>query len=426
MEWQVSSQHSTSTACWKSEIATFKEAKDPVVSLEKAEGGTTHPSPSRKSSSNCPEHAEEELKLFCETCGVLICCECAIRGSKHHDHDYEPIRKAFEKCEKELTRSLEPMEEKLASVNKALVELDKHCGEISDQRESIEANIHDSTRRPWKTKLIGELHRMTQGKLKGLAVQRDQLETIQVQLSSCLELVRERVKTGHQGEVLKMKTNLVKQVNELTTAFQPDVLKPDPEADMIFSALPDATVMCQNYGQVYIQDSPSPSRCHAKGKGLEDAAVREKSTAIVFAVNHKGGPCMEPLKSLQSELVSEITGATVRGSVDKKELNMYEISYQPILKGRHQLHIKVDEQHIRGSPFTLAVKSPVEMLGAPIITIGGVVTPFGVTVNQRGEVMVTEVEGQSLCFYLLVPVVRNVDHLEHMALVRDSSNTLVE
>ena len=125
---------------------TFKEAKDPVVSLEKAEGGTTHPSPSRKSSSNCPEHAEEELKLFCETCGVLICCECAIRGGKHHNHDYEPIRKAFEKCEKELARSLEPMEGKLASVNKALVELDKHCGEISDQREAIEANIHDSTR----------------------------------------------------------------------------------------------------------------------------------------------------------------------------------------------------------------------------------------------------------------------------------------
>ena len=91
---------------------TFKEAKDPVVSQEKTEGDTTHPIPPRKGS-NCPEHAEEELKLFCETCGVLICCECAIRGGKHHDHDYEPIRKAFEKCERELTRSLEPMEEKL-------------------------------------------------------------------------------------------------------------------------------------------------------------------------------------------------------------------------------------------------------------------------------------------------------------------------
>ena len=147
-------------------------------------------------------------------------------------------------------------------------------------------------------------------------------------------------------------------MKELTTAFQPDVLKPDTEADISFSALQNATVMCQNYGQVRIQDSPSPSRCHAKGKGLEDAVVGEKSTAVVFAVNHKGGPYMEPLKSLQSELVSEITGATVKVSVEKKELNLYKISYQPILKGRHQLLIKVDEQHIRGSPFAVAVKLP--------------------------------------------------------------------
>ena len=216
------------------------------------------------------------------------------------------------------------------------------------------------------------------------------METIQVQLSSCLEFVRERVKTGHQGEVLKMKTNLVKQVKELTTAFQPDVLKPDTEADMIFSASPDATEMCQNYGQVYIQGPLSPSRCHAKGKGLEDVVVGEKSTAIVFTVDHEGGPYTKPLKSLQSELVSEITGATVRANVERKELNLYEISYQPTLKGRHQLHIKVDEQHISGSPFSVVVKLPVEKLGVPIQTVGGVVSPFGVAVNQKGEVVVTE------------------------------------
>ena len=380
---------------------TFKEAKDPVANLEKAGGDMAHPVPPRKDSSNCSEHAEE-LKLFCETCGVLICYQCAIKGGKHHDHDHELIHKAFEKCEKELTHSLEPMEEKLAAVNKALAQLDKHCGKIFDQQAAIEANIHDSISRLMeilevrKTKLIGELHQMTQGKLKGLAVQRDQMEIIQVQLSSCLEFVRERVKTGHQGEVLKMKTNLIKKIKELITAFQPNVLKPDTEANMIFSVLTDATVMCQNYGQVCIQGSPSPSRCHAKGKGLKDAVVGKKSTAVVFAVNHEGGPCTKPLKSLQSELVSEITGATVRGSVEKKEPNLYEISYRPTLKGRHQLCIKVNEQHIRGSPFSVAVKSPVMKLGPPIQIIGGMLEPYGVAVNQRGEVLITEMHCVSI------------------------------
>ena len=82
-----------------------------------------------------------------------------------------------------------------------------------------------------------------------------------------------------------MKTNFVKQVKELTTSFQLNVLKPDTEADMIFSASPDATMMCQNYGQVYIQGSPDPSRCHANGKGLEVAMVGKKSTAVVYLLS---------------------------------------------------------------------------------------------------------------------------------------------
>ena len=85
--------------------------------------------------------------------------------------------------------------------------------------------------------------------------------------------------------------------------------------------------------------------------------------------------------------MSEITG---RGIVERRGESHYEISYQPTIKGRHQLHIKVEGQHIRGSPFSVAAKSPVKKLGTPIITLDGVREPWGVVINQRGEVVVTE------------------------------------
>ena len=48
-----------------------------------------------------------------------------------------------------------------------------------------------------------------------------------------------------------MKTNTVQQVKELLTPFQQDMLKPNTESDLVFSALADMTAMCQNYGQVF-------------------------------------------------------------------------------------------------------------------------------------------------------------------------------
>ena len=194
--------------------------------------------------------------------------------------------------------------------------------------------------------------------------------------------MRESLKTGSQEEVLSMKSSVVKQVKELTTTFPPDMLKPSTEADTIFSALSDVATACRNYGQVSYPGLPDPSKCHATDKDIEAAVVGEVSTAVFQAVNFKGQPCEEPIQSSECELVSELTGTRTRGSIERKGQSQYEINYQPTIKGRHQLHVKVEGQHIRGSPFTISAKSAVEKLGTPILTLHGVEQPWGVSINH--------------------------------------------
>ena len=346
--------------------------------------------------SHCFVHEDKELELYCETCGELICLKCVIKSGKHHSHDYEEVNVAFEKYKEEITSSLEPMKKQVTTIKKALALIEQCRGEISDQRAAIEDNVHVTFRRlrevltVRETELIGHLHKTTQRKLKGLAAKSDQIETTLAQLDSCLHFMRESIKAGNESNVLMMKTNTVHQVKELTTPFQQDTLKPNTEADMVFSALADLTAMCQSYGQVFTSGSPDPSKCHTTGKGIEVAVVGEKSTSILHAVSYEGKPFEEPIKSLECELVSEITSTQASCSVEKRGQSQYEISYQPIIKGRHQLHIKVEGQHVRGSPSSVAVKSPGEKLGTPILTLGGVRAPYGVAINQREEVVVAE------------------------------------
>ncbi len=375
----------------------LKKVKDLIPSQEPGvEGDATSQTPSKKTTHYCSEHADREIELYCETCNKLICYKCAVRGSKHFGHDYDPLNEAFDKYKGVITPSLEPMEKQLKTIHTALAQLDTHSGEISNQRVTIEASIHDTIRRlheildARKTELIGQLHRMIQRKLKDIASQRDQMETIQAQLNSCLHFVTDSLKTSSQGEVLKMKTTIVNQVKELTTPFQPHLFKPNTEADITFSTSLDVTVQCQQYGKISSPGSPDPSQSHATGKGLEVAVVGEKSSVILQAVNYNGAPREEPIHLMQCELVSEITRTTVTGSLQRRGQSQYEISYQPTIKGRNQLHIKVEDQHIRGSPFLVAVKLPIEKLGTLILTIGGVEGPWGITFNQRGEVVVAE------------------------------------
>ena len=72
------------------------------------------------------------------------------------------------------------------------------------------------------------------------------------------------------------------------------------------------------------------------------------------------------------------------------------MSYQPTIRGRHLLHIRIEDQHIRESPFPVATKLPIQQLGTPIQSIDGVNGPSGVTINKKGELVVTECDGRSV------------------------------
>ena len=341
----------------------------------------------------CSEHGGKELEMYCETCGELICLKCATKAGKHHNHDYAELSKAFEIYKGETTRLMEPLGEKLSTINKALEQIESCCEEVSNQWSTVEADINSSFKQlqtvmeDRRATLISQLCQTTNSKLRCLAAQRDQMEATEAQLSGCLEAMKESIETSSQEEALVGKTKLVRKVKELTTAYQPDMLKPNTEPDILFSASADVTAVFQKYGQISARD---PSKFH---RDETATVVGETYTASLHISESQ--QCEESTKSIECELVSEITGARAIAKVERKEQSRYEISYQPTMKGRQQLNIKVNCEHIRGSPFGVVAvgKSPVEKLGTPIQTLRGVRTAEGVALNQRGEVVVTEWNG---------------------------------
>ena len=388
----------------------LKREKEAPASTERADSSSgSLPSPRKEVSTFCSEHVKEELKLFCETCGELICPYCALKNGKHHNHDYELIGIAFETYKKEMSSLLEPINKNLISVDEILTQFDKCNGKISDQRAAIEADIHDIINELHqvldirRTELISRLHQLTQWKLKDLAAERDQAEYVHAQLSSCQDFMKLCLETDRWGEALKMKTTVLKQAKELTTTVQPDVLKPNTKADIVLSASADITDLCRHIGEMSTPASAVPSKCHATGEGLQLGVVGRTSTAVLQVCNSKGEPCSEPLTSLECKLVSELTGATATGSFKKLEgQNLYEISYQPTIKGRHRLSIKIGRQHIRESPFHPAVTSSVSNLSAPIHTIAcpGVNSPCGIAIDHRGRLVVSERVSERVSGYI--------------------------
>ena len=372
-----------------------------VVSMDQLKGDVAKHVPPKKVTHFCLKHKDQELRLYCETCGKLVCHDCTIR--LHHGHQYDLISDTFEGHKADITASLKPVVKQMGLVSDKLKQLDARCTEITEQRALVKANIHKKIcgfiemlkRR--EVELIRQVDQQVEPKLKNLAAQRDEMETIHAQLGSCLSFVRESLRTGSQGEIVKMKKGVVKQIKEMTAEFNADSLAPCEEANVGFATLPSFAKDCQKVGEVYLK--ACAEKTYATGKGLEVATVNERATASVYALDNHGKPWVYNIARMTCELTSKIGANTIKGSIRKVKDNQYEISYCPINRGKHQLHIIFDGKHIKASPFTVTVSTLLKNLGTPVMTITGLSQPWGVAVNKTGKIIITENDAHRVSVY---------------------------
>ena len=353
----------------------WKELKGhEVVSMEKVEGDLIRLVSPKNVTPRCTKH-NKNLKLYCESCEELICRDCTVHI--HKDHKYCLISDTIESHKEEILVSLEPVEKQLEAINTALTGPDGRREGIVAGSVSMETKIHetfDEIRRTLKAReaeLVAQLEGHTQQQLKKLSAQREKVEILQTQCESCVHFVRESIRSGSPGDVLKMKAGVVKQVRELVDTFDPHTLEPCEQATTSFVPSAQLVKDCQEFGELCQVDLPKVS------------TVSVKSTARIRVI--------APTKQLvpEAQLVSRLTDQTTKCVGTKRGKGEYEISYQPIVGGAHQLHVRVGGEEVSGSPFPVTVKTPIDKLGNVIVDVEN---PFGVAVNKSGEMIVAESE----------------------------------
>ena len=371
-----------------------------VITIQQLTSDAAKLVPPKKQATPCPKHPAKELDLYCETCEELICRDCIVKV--HRDHQYDLVGDAFPRHKDTIVASLQPVEQQLATVGKALEGLDVRCGQITEQRQAIETQIQRSiqqlheTLEARKQDLIGQLEQTTQQKLKSLAAQRDQFELMGTQLRSCRDFVQESLRTGSEAEILAMKKPVVKQIREMTSSFKPEALALHEQADMKFSHnQPELVRACQEFGRVYAHPV-CPEKCCVSSPGVGFAVAGETATTTLLAMDQEGQEYQRALEDVNSELVSSEGSVRVAAEVKGRGGNKYEISYRPQRRGQHHLHIRVEGRHISGSPFSV-VAQPKELTA--IRTIESLDHPCGVAVNDRGEIIAVECYGHCISIF---------------------------
>ena len=370
----------------------WDELKDhQVIDLSTLTGDVTTLVPPLKKTLFCASHPTKKAKIYCETCDELICRDCIVRV--HRDHQYDLVPESFSKQEKVIVDSLKPVKEQISMFEGAVKLVDTRCAAVVEQKTAVVAEIHTvmahlrQVLEARETELVSQAEQTAQQKLKSLAAQRDRFELRLGQLKSCHDFVEESRRICSQGEILGMKSPVVKQIKDLTGSFKPEILALAEQADMRFGhSLPELVKTCQQFGKVYCS-VVWPEKCQASGEGIKEVVIRGQAVTVsVEALDREGEAYLWPVESLRCELVASDGSSRVMGNAKRRNDNIYNISYQPLATGEHQLHILVEERPICNSPFTVTV---LPNLTAPVKVIGVLKGPRSIA-SRGGQTVVSE------------------------------------
>ena len=88
-----------------------------------------------------------------------------------------------------------------------------------------------------------------------------------------------------------------------------------------------------------------------------------------------------------------------RVSVAMTSPSQYKVSYTPVSRGQHKLHVQVNDREINGSPFTVTVYPDPRQLGHPVRTVTSLDRPYGIAFNSHQEMIVSERLGHRLSIF---------------------------
>ena len=155
------------------------------------------------------------------------------------------------------------------------------------------------------------------------------------------------------------------------------------------------TVNTEEIGSLEILHQTKASQSVAEGKGLKDENVGGEAHFVLTTRNAEAGQCYNKHDRVTVEIRDEqgrecATEVKINDSKD----GSYKISYSLRDQGRYKVTVKVNGQHARDSPFTVQIKPfqvrPVSSFGRNGSSIGMFLSPWGVAVNARDEIAVTD------------------------------------
>ena len=351
----------------------------------------------------CPkeDHNKKELEFFCKNCETPVCQTCVLL--QHGGHALILIKEEAERQKIQITSLIENQRRNLQAKMNAIGQLDEDSAKLIQQGEDMKRDVQT---------FVDNLIDVIEEKKKNI------FSAVEEERNKSLERVTKR-KTEIESQITVIKSSLEKADKRLTRNTNAEIVQLKKSVDTIFEGVDQTeptdrdpeglaarlvfvenqklldTVSTEEIGTLQMPQKTKASQSVAEGKGLEYVIVNCEAQFFLTTRNAEGRQCYNERDNVTVEIRDERgRECATEVQINDNKDGLYQISYSPRDPGRYKVTVKVNGEHVRGSPFTVQVKPfqfrPVLSFGKQGSSVGMFNCPWGVAVNARDEIALTD------------------------------------
>eukprot|EP00731_Ephydatia_muelleri_P034027 Em0045g12a len=341
-----------------------------------------------------PNHEDNKLNFYCETCSLLVCLHCTT--GTHKSHSVKEISTVAKTQQMEMTGALEDAKEVVTKLTGAIDENKRIIEqvEISKRNAFLAINqtfeILQQTLEERKKTLLSELEAITLSKSTALTLQKEQFEKMVGDIGHYTDTASQILQTHTDHGIVALGGLIPTELQATLKRVQTISLTPNQHSNISVSVKTDDLIrQLSKLGSIF-DFYPSPSSC--TWMSTSAAKVGTRYHVKVQSKTSKGEEYPHGGVEVKGEMRSKThNGAVVYGEVEDHRDGTYTITLTPQTAGPHQLLITMDGQHVQNSPNDLDVRPKPKRDYHTLCNVQQVIQcnmPLCVAIHDNGDIYV--------------------------------------
>ena len=340
-------------------------------------------------------HEKKEIEFFCNICEVAICNACAL--TNHDGHGKILLEQAANERKLRVKSAIESQRKRAQTKRSKITKLDESLSEVQEQAARVKRNVQEYADRihaaieAKKLEIFDDVERRTKTSLQEIEKQKKGIEEQATRYESEMEHSETLLKRSTSAQLMQPNELMDKILKEEN--YQEDSDRDDDFLQEFYFVKNHKLLDLVSVEQIgsLKEMQTTAQQSSADGKGISEAIVGLEAQLVVTTRNKKCQQCYDNNDCVTLEVRNrEGDNCAAEVQVQDNKDGSYKIKYFAKETGTCSASVKVNGEHIRGSPFEVQVKPrqfrPVLSFGEQILKL-----PWGVAVNERDEIAVSDV-----------------------------------